>query len=162
MAERLPRVRQAGTIEVTVTDAGTRIVITTAHRWRARRLAEILLEQAERSTDPLPEANTWRSWGRQILASLENVPGKHRRYRRPPRPPFSTTCPEDVAWVVKGIPPYPVLSGSDMRRAYALLERVRERGKPLKAEYIAERLHVAPETVWRWRREARRSTPEGG
>ena len=160
MTEQLPRSRRVGTIEVSVTKEGTTVTITMAQQWRARRLAEVLMDRAGQGIDPVTEVHMWRSWGKEILGALENRRGKPSRYRRPPRPPFDTACPEDVAWVVKGIPPYPVLSGSDMRRAYAQLETAREQGKPLKAEYIAERLHVSPETVWRWRRETRRNEPK--
>lgn len=140
---------------VEVVGSGVRVTLTLTDRWLAQRLVQIFAERGAFGPESDKERRVWRVLAKSIARQMREQTAAPPRYRRVKRPPLGTSVPLDVDWVVNGSPPYPVLSVNDMRTAYRRLKNVRRHGQPLSTVTIARRLHVAPETVWRWERAAR-------
>lgn len=121
------------------------------NRWVAVAMAETLRSVLPRHVSDNETGRRMRGVARAIVGATR--PKRERSYDRyyyyrfrVPRPPSSTSSEVDMDHVLYGGAPYPVLSVPDMKEVYPLLEERR-----LSAARIAERLHVAPRTVVRWR-----------
>ena len=129
-------------------DDGDVLVTLRLRRWEAMRLCTILMAAADRQSTSEREGSKWRGIAGKLktLATSEDArftySGRHRR------PPSTYENEIDMDLVLNGHAPYPVLSVRDMNTVWLQLEK-----RNMSARDVADRLHVHPRTVVRWRRE---------
>jgi DNA-directed RNA polymerase specialized sigma24 family protein len=117
---------------------------------QAWRLIEIL-RQAAITEEHVEDADKWRDVAKQLVEK-SNYPRTYRRWMQRPK----EDDPVAVKRVLKNDHPLPVLSHTDARKVFMLLDA---EGKS--AREIAERLHVGARTIVHWRRQRRNGEWEG-
>jgi hypothetical protein len=142
MSTRERRALQNAKYRVEVKDGE---VLLSLSPWEAQALARILAEASPAHGKSALEKRRMRAISALIVRSLR--PKRvTKRYQRVKRPPSDYQNVIDMEDVVRGTPPFQVLSVRDMREVYPQLE-----AKGMSAAQIAGRLYVSPRSVVRWR-----------
>lgn len=126
-----------------------------ATRREARQLARILRVSSEEDRLSEEERLMWRYFEKIIRRVVTSPKLWDRQDVVRPADEYGPS-ELDMDHVVRGNPPYPVLSAADTKTVWPLLE-----AKDLSLAEVAQRLYVDPRTVSRWRkREKEKNDPE--